>query len=144
MRIQRKTISFYYGKINLCSEEIEVGKLEVGLILGFSVVLGSILVIVYAPFSPFKEVWWEEMNILEKIATLRTHSGGNYSIYDYDWAEWSAKMRKAGSDFTEMRTWEEFKASLEYQDVTFLMLDEGNRVVWYNETLSNQIIYLRY
>lgn len=117
-------------------------KFEVGLILGLTSVLIGILIVGYAPFSPFspfKGVWKEEINIHEEVGKL-----DNYSIYTYDWDEWSRQMGDAGGNFTEMNTWEEFKASLEHRDITSLMLDEENRVVWYRPPLTSQIIYFEY
>lgn len=125
----------------------KVDKLEVGLVLGLTTVLVCILVVGYAPFSPFspfQEIWREEIDIHEEIGKLHTHNGGNYSVYEYDWVEWSGQMRDAEGNFTRMDTWEEFKASLEYHDTTSLMLDEEQRVIWYNPPFTNQIIYFEY
>lgn len=122
-------------------------RFEVGLVLGLTIVLICILVVGYAPFSPFSPfegVWKEEIDIREEIRKLRTHDGGNYSILEYDWDEWSRQMREAGGNFTKMDTWEEFKASLESREITYLLLDEVNRVVWYNPPFTNQVIYFEY
>lgn len=122
-------------------------RFEVGLVLGLTIVLICILVVGYAPFSPFspfEEVWQKKINIREEIGKLRTHNDGNYSIHEYDWVEWSRTMQDAEGNFTKMDTWEEFKASLENRDITFIMLDEKERVVWYNPPLTDQSIYFEY
>jgi len=124
-----------------------VDRFEVGLVLGLTIVLICILVVGYAPFSPFspfEEVWQKKINIREEIGKLRTHNDGNYSIHEYDWVEWSRTMQDAEGNFTKMDTWEEFKASLENRDITFIMLDEKERVVWYNPPLTDQSIYFEY
>lgn len=124
-----------------------MGKLEVGLVLGLTAVLICILVVGYAPFSPFSPfegIWREEINIREEIGKLRTHNGGNYSVHNSDWIKWSSQMKDAGGNFIRMSTWEEFKASLEHHDTTSLMLDEEQRVVWYNPPFTNQVIYFEY
>ncbi len=120
----------------------KVDKLEVGLVLGLTFVLVFILVVGYSP--SLEELWRVEIDIREEIGKLRTHHGDNYSIREDNWVQWESQMRDAGGNFTRMGTWEEFKASLESSDVTFLMLDEENRVVWYNPPFTNQVIYFEY
>lgn len=122
----------------------KVDKFEVGLVLGLTIVLICILVVGYSPFSLLEGVWWEEINIREEIGKLRTYDDGNYSVLEVDWIEWSRKMRDAEGNFTKMDTWKEFNASLEYRDITFLMLDEEKKVVWYNPLFTNQVIYFEY
>lgn len=122
----------------------KVDKFEVGLVLGLTIVLICILVVGYSPFSLLEGVWWEEINIREEIGKLRTYDDGNYSVLEVDWIEWSRKMRDAEGNFTKMDTWKEFSASLEYRDITFLMLDEEKKVVWYNPLFTNQVIYFEY
>ncbi|MGD8506869.1 MAG: hypothetical protein PVF15_09445 [Candidatus Bathyarchaeota archaeon] len=122
-------------------------KFEVGLVSSLSIVLILILVVGYAPFSPFSpfEGVWEPVGIREKIGSLRTHYGDNYTIQNYDWNDWFDQMHQAGGHFTEKNTWGEFTESLEsHQDVTFLMLDEYRRVVWLNPPLTNQVIFFEY
>lgn len=122
-------------------------KFEVGLVSSLSIVLILILVIGYAPFSPFSpfEGVWEPISIREKIGRLRTHYDDNYTIQNYDWNEWFDQMHHAGGHFTEKDTWEEFTESLEHhQDVTFLMLDEYEQVVWFNPPLTNQVVFFEY
>lgn len=122
-------------------------KFEVGLVLGSTIVLVCILIVGYAPFSPFSPfegVWREKIDIREEIGELRTHDGGNYSILERDWGEWSSQMQEAGGNFTEVDTWKDFKASLENHDITFLMLDEENKVVWFNPPFTNQVTYCEY
>ncbi len=122
-------------------------KFELGLVLGSTIALVSILIVGYAPFSPFSPfegVWREEIDIREEIEKLRTHNDGNYSILERDWDEWSSQMQEAGGNFTKVDTWVEFKASLENHDITFLMLDEENKVVWYNPPFTNQVTYCEY
>jgi hypothetical protein len=112
-----------------------VNKFEVGLVLGLAIVLVSILIVGYtpfSPFSPFEGVWRQEIDIREEIEKLPTQNGGNYFILERDWSEWSSQMQDAGGDFTKMNTWEEFTGSLEHHDLAFLMLDETDKVVWYN------------
>jgi len=124
-----------------------VDKFEVGLVSGLTILLICILVVGYtpfSPFSPFEGVWKEEIDIREEIGKLRTHYGGNYSIHEDDWVEWSRQMEDADGDFNKMGTWEEFSASLESRDIAVLMLDEQNRVVWYNPPLTLNIVYLEY
>jgi hypothetical protein len=53
-------------------------------------------------------------------------------------------MQEAGGNFTKMGSWEEFTASLEHHDLTFLMLDEEDKVVWYNPPFMNQVTYYEY
>lgn len=120
-------------------------KLEVGLVSGLTIVLIFILVVGYSPFSPFEGVWREEFNIREEIGKLRTQDGGNYSIHEHDWVERSRQIKDAGGSLIKIDTWEEFKANLEYHNVTFLMLDEDKRVVWFTPPpFGNQIIYFEY
>ncbi len=122
-------------------------RLGVSLVLSLTTVLICILVVGYAPFSPFSPfegVWREEIDIREEIGKLRTPYGGNYSIQESDWEEWSSQMGAAEGNFTKANSWEEFKTSLENHGTMFLMFDEEERVVWFNPPLTNQIIYFEY
>jgi len=119
----------------------------VALVSGASALLVGILVIGYAPFSPFSPfegLWSTEVDVYEEVGKLRTPYGGSYAIHAYDWAEWSGQVQQAGGQLREVNTWEEFTASLEGLDVTFLMLDDEDEVVWCSPAFADQTTYLEY
>lgn len=130
----------------MCIGEGKVGKLEVGLVLGLTSVLICVLVVGYAPFSPFSPFagFWEEFDIHEEIGKLRTNDNASYSVYEEDWVEWSRQRSAVGGEFTKVKSWEAFQKSLEGRNIPFLMLDEEERVLWYNPSLTNQVVYFEY